>query len=116
MADWTFQPEYPQDVEPDWQPTLITAFEDETEHRREKGVAHRDVIEEVYRVSEAELTAMQAFYAIYRMRTPFTRLSYRPGAAAGHEITVRFGAPIKYQYAGPDDFQARIQFVELVGE
>jgi len=116
MADWTYQPEWPQDVDPEWQPTLVTLFEDLTEHRREKGVATRHGFSETYRVDATDMAAMLAFYATKRMVTPFTKVSYRPGEAAGHEVTVRFAEAFSFRYQGPEDYATTIRFVELVGE
>jgi len=116
MPDWNFEPVYPQKVPPERQPTLVTPFEDLTEHRRSKGSAKRETFEETYYWTEADVASAEAFYDTYEMVTPFTKLSYRPGAGDGHEVTVRFAGPIEREYVGPDEYHARVEFVELVGE
>ncbi|MDQ7008300.1 MAG: hypothetical protein Q9Q40_13855 [Acidobacteriota bacterium] len=119
MADWTWtttHAEYPYTGKRIAPPTLVTRYEDGSEHRRQK---HSNFIREwteVYDVDEATLASMLNFYDARGTYTTFTKVSYDPDDATPGttEATVRFVEPMTYERVAVGSYRVTVKFTEVL--
>jgi len=114
MADWAYIPSYDYMGDVDSPPTLITRYEDGTEHRRAKHTSFPRTFTEVHIVDGTDMDAMLDFFRTKGLLTSFTKVSYDPSEAPATEATVRFTSSFKFVRGGNDEFSTTIVFIEVL--
>jgi hypothetical protein len=110
MADWTYQPDYDQEVSDDSPPTLQTKLDDGKVISRVKHTNAPEDWTETYSLSGAQFDTAKAFYDSHGRATAFTKVSYDVYGTPAQERTVRFDGPWTWTRTGDDWFTVTLKF------
>jgi hypothetical protein len=110
MADWTYSPNFDQQVDSGPPVTLQTKLDDQKVISRVKSTNAPEDWSEVYAFTGAQFDTAKAFYDARGIATPFTKLSWDVAGTPAQERTVRFAGPWSWVRSGPDYFTVTLKF------